>query len=171
MSRTEVLQEEIRGWQEYRQKYSENQAICSQVAERHPLAYQYLEAAGIEVLEHITWDEIAHIDQELQSESYRTWEEDQARFPALVGEIRKGFPRLAGALEAMPQTEIESVAFRALVEAARANRLWGLNKVVVNVLARRTAEGCSRHPADEALRPRSGPCCWDPKRPLPYAEA
>ena len=171
MSQAEVLHGELGDWHKYRQKYSENQAICEQVAERYPLAYQHLTTARIEVLEHITWDEIAHIDQELQSEPYRTWEEDRAQHPALVGEIRKGFPRLAEALEAMPQTEIENLAFRALVEAARANRLWESNKVVVNVLARRTAEGCSRHPADEALRPRSGPCCWDPKRPLPYAEA
>ena len=151
-------------WDEYRQQRAENQTICNQIAERYPLAHQFLAAAGIEVLEYITWDEITKIDRGLQPMTCSTWEERQARDPYDVSFVQKNFPRLAEALDAIPQLDIEDLALNALTRAAFSKSAQNPDYVVNNVWRWREIKRRLdlEHSSDVDQRPG----CGDKKEPL-----
>ncbi len=143
-------------WDEYRQQRLENQTICNQIAERYPLAHQFLATAGIEVLEHITWDEVAQIDKKLQPVACSTWEEQQAQDSYDVKLVQRNFPKLAEAFDAIPQLDIEDLALNALARAAFDKSIRDPSGVVDWVLreTRREPEIYVNHSSDTD-RPRS----------------
>lgn len=163
MSQTETLQEELGDWGEYQQKRPQNQTIREQVATRYPLSYEFLKTVGSEVLEHITWEEIASIDRALQPKPSSTWDERQMRPLHSLDTVRKEFPKLAAILEAEPQPEIEDAALEALAFAAL--RRTSPIGVVFDVRreTRRKTESYGHHSSD-VIRPRS--YYGDQKQPL-----
>ena len=152
-------------WDEYRQQRLENQTICNQIAEHYPLAYQFLATTGIEVLDHITWDEVAQIDRELQPMACSTWEEQQTRDSYDARLVQRNFPRLTEALDAIAQLDIEDLALNALARAAfdksTQNPAYVVNKVLQET--RREPELYGNHSSD-VNRPRS--YYGDTKKPL-----
>ena len=157
-------------WAEYIKKRDENEAICRQIADRYPLAYEFLQSEGIEVLEYIRWEEIADINRFLEPAAGLSWEECQKTSKDDAGRISKYFPKLAKMLEALPQEEIEVEVIEMLHRAALAKAPHHPLITVMNISRESRGEATlyGNH-SSEVSRPRS--YYGDPKRPFVEEEA